>query len=108
MAGSQGQIKAFCAQYGITYDTPTYELTRSDLILYEMGIYRQQNVKNNLSIHQEIQAVCPFGVFQHYLYAEYYCFPLFGQKRLEKLSHMYIAVKLALGQQLLAIRGITA
>jgi len=106
-------MKDFCAQYGIVYECPAYDIKHTDKILYEKQITKEPDVKfrailkktpreaMKLSQKRSLQVTCSGGGIIPNIFLVGYFIPIWGQKRHEILSIKYYKQKLRLLRSLI-------
>lgn len=83
--------KDFYTLFGIEYDSPAYGETRSDIALYNLGIYEKPDVKFTPEA-KEIEQHCDFKCFQH-MTTHGYFFLRYDPDRFEDLTIQYYQSK---------------
>ncbi len=105
-------MKDFFAEYGIVYDCPSYDVKRTDKVLFEKGITKESDVKfrailkkspsesMEFSSEHSHQPSCCGGVIGNIVLVGYFI-PIWGQKRHEMRSVKYYKQKLGLLRSLI-------
>jgi 7-cyano-7-deazaguanine synthase in queuosine biosynthesis len=87
------QYADFYKPYEITYFSPIYEMpTRTDHILYEMGIYPYPNVKTDSEANALIEPNCDYKSLYHTVSVGYYK-NLYGDDKFEEITIRYYQEK---------------
>lgn len=84
--------KELYARFGISYSTPVFHVNRSDYRLYEMGVTRKRDYKNEHVLYSN-QHSCIYGNML-YAYTLGVNLPLLGRSSRKELAEKYIADKI--------------
>jgi len=81
------QFKKLYERHGIEYRTPVYQLERTDRLLLDMGIVKEENLKDQ-HLFYTTQHTCPLGILLH-AHSRLYYTRIHGLKRYrEKAARM--------------------
>lgn len=86
------QYKELYAKFGISYSTPVFHVNRSDYRLYEMGVTKKRDYKNEHVLYSN-QHSCLYGNML-YAYTLGVSLPLLRRSSRKKLAEKYIAHKI--------------
>ena len=91
MASVKAQMRELHAEFGLTLESPVYEMVKTDERIHELGLSDQKALKGQFLLH-DTQPSCVFGSVAH-VYTRLFYGPFFGAETRERDSLDYFAEK---------------